>query len=115
MKSITMAGIKRTWAGVSRGLLVGIFLATAALGVHADDKQASVEVRTQQVQPNEADLQTHKHYLNKDKQEVHSPSKSKSGEVPAGASARCRDGSYSFSTHHRGTCSHHGGVGTWLQ
>ncbi|WP_161884338.1 DUF3761 domain-containing protein [Deinococcus alpinitundrae] len=29
---------------------------------------------------------------------------------PAGASAQCRDGSYSFSTHWRGTCSHHGGV-----
>ena len=34
--------------------------------------------------------------------------------VPAGATARCRDGSYSFSQSRRGTCSHHGGVGTWL-
>ncbi len=33
---------------------------------------------------------------------------------PAGASARCRDGSFSFSLHHRGTCSHHGGVAQWL-
>lgn len=33
---------------------------------------------------------------------------------PAGASAKCRDGTYSFSTHRRGTCSHHGGVDTWL-
>lgn len=33
---------------------------------------------------------------------------------PAGASAQCRDGSYSFSEHHRGTCSHHGGVARWL-
>ncbi|WP_182058833.1 DUF3761 domain-containing protein, partial [Pantoea sp. ME81] len=24
------------------------------------------------------------------------------------------DGSYSFSTHHRGTCSRHGGVAEWL-
>ena len=29
---------------------------------------------------------------------------------PAGATARCRDGSYSFSQHRRGTGSHHGGV-----
>ncbi|WP_202630539.1 DUF3761 domain-containing protein [Deinococcus alpinitundrae] len=29
---------------------------------------------------------------------------------PAGAPAQCRDGSDSFSTHRRGTCSHHGGV-----
>ncbi|WP_343205931.1 DUF3761 domain-containing protein [Rhodanobacter sp. MP1X3] len=34
--------------------------------------------------------------------------------APAGASAQCRDGSYSFSMNHRGTCSHHGGVARWL-
>lgn len=33
---------------------------------------------------------------------------------PAGASARCRDGTYSFSQSRRGTCSHHGGVEEWL-
>lgn len=33
---------------------------------------------------------------------------------PAGASARCRDGTYSFSQSRRGTCSHHGGVADWL-
>ena len=32
---------------------------------------------------------------------------------PAGATARCRDGSYSFSRSRRGTCSHHGGVVEW--
>ena len=34
--------------------------------------------------------------------------------VPAGASAHCRDGTYSFSEHRQGTCSHHGGVAQWL-
>ena len=34
--------------------------------------------------------------------------------VPNGATARCRDGTYSFSKHRSGTCSHHGGVATWL-
>jgi hypothetical protein len=33
---------------------------------------------------------------------------------PKGATARCRDGSYSFSASRRGTCSHHGGVAKWL-
>lgn len=33
---------------------------------------------------------------------------------PNGATAICRDGSYSYSAHHRGTCSHHGGVAQWL-
>jgi hypothetical protein len=33
---------------------------------------------------------------------------------PKGATAQCRDGSYSFSRSRRGTCSHHGGVANWL-
>ena len=33
---------------------------------------------------------------------------------PVGASAVCRDGTYSFSANRRGTCSHHGGVAEWL-
>lgn len=34
--------------------------------------------------------------------------------VPQGATARCRDGTYSYSRNHRGTCSRHGGVAAWL-
>ena len=34
--------------------------------------------------------------------------------APAGATARCRDGTYSYSQHRSGTCSHHGGVAAWL-
>ncbi|WP_079017311.1 DUF3761 domain-containing protein [Mycobacterium tuberculosis] len=34
--------------------------------------------------------------------------------APPGATAICRDGSYSFSTHRSGTCSRHGGVLSWL-
>jgi hypothetical protein len=30
-----------------------------------------------------------------------------------GSSAQCRDGSYSHSRHHSGTCSGHGGVAQW--
>lgn len=33
---------------------------------------------------------------------------------PPGATAQCRDGSYSYSLHHSGTCSHHRGVAVWL-
>jgi len=36
------------------------------------------------------------------------------GPPPVGATAQCKDGSYSFSRHHSGTCSHHGGVAVWL-
>jgi len=34
--------------------------------------------------------------------------------APAGATAQCVDGTYSFSQSHSGTCSHHGGVSSWL-
>jgi len=33
---------------------------------------------------------------------------------PEGATAQCRDGTYSFSKSRRGTCSHHGGVAKWI-
>ena len=62
----------------------------------------------------EADLTSHKHYVNHAGEVVHSPSATVSHTVPAGASAICGDGAYSFSRNHRGTCSHHGGVARWL-
>src|SRR4051794_27034480 len=62
----------------------------------------------------ESELVSNGHYTNKDKQTVHSPSKSVSGQTPAGASAKCRDGTFSFSQNRSGTCSHHGGVAQWL-
>lgn len=33
--------------------------------------------------------------------------------VPDGATARCNDGSYSFSQNRQGTCSQQGGVDVW--
>jgi len=33
---------------------------------------------------------------------------------PAGATAQCKDGTYSHATSHRGACSHHGGVAKWM-
>lgn len=38
----------------------------------------------------------------------------KANRAPAGATAQCRDGTYSFSQSRRGTCSRHGGVARWL-
>ncbi|MFJ9413329.1 DUF3761 domain-containing protein [Streptomyces sp. NPDC101227] len=37
------------------------------------------------------------------------------GGSSSGATARCRDGSLSYSAHHQGTCSHHGGVAVWYR
>jgi hypothetical protein len=35
--------------------------------------------------------------------------------APAGATAKCKDGTYSMSKQHSGACSHHGGVSNWLK
>ncbi|MGH8258105.1 MAG: DUF3761 domain-containing protein [Steroidobacteraceae bacterium] len=53
-------------------------------------------------------------YVNSAGNIVHSPSRTVSGAPPPGATAECRDGTYSFSQHRRGTCSHHGGVANWV-
>ena len=58
-------------------------------------------------------LSNDRHYTNSDGNSVHSPASSNGG-VPVGAKALCRDGTYSFSEHRQGTCSHHGGVEKWL-
>ncbi|MBS0053875.1 DUF3761 domain-containing protein [Yersinia sp. Marseille-Q3913] len=38
-----------------------------------------------------------------------------SGNIPSGATARCQDGTYSYSQQHSGACSRHKGVDRWLQ
>lgn len=53
-----------------------------------------------------------KHYTNSKGERVQSPTHYNA--PPAGATALCRDGTYSFSRSRRGTCSHHGGVARWL-
>lgn len=53
-----------------------------------------------------------KYYTNSQGERVQSPTYYPT--APAGATALCRDGSYSFSRIRRGTCSHHGGVAKWL-
>lgn len=52
-------------------------------------------------------------YVNSDGVTVCSPYQSPSGP-PAGATAKCNDGTYSFSKHRQGTCSGHGGVASWI-
>lgn len=53
-----------------------------------------------------------KYYTNTKGERVQSPTYYAS--PPAGATALCRDQTYSFSRSRRGTCSHHGGVAKWL-
>lgn len=57
-------------------------------------------------------LSNNNYYTNTAGNKVHSPAYSNS--APSGATAKCGDGTYSFSQSRRGTCSHHGGVSSWL-
>jgi hypothetical protein len=101
-----------------RSFVATLVLAAFALPLHAQlappPSAPTAPAAPTKAEPNEAFLQTHNHYVNKAGQDVHSPAKSVDGQVPSGASAKCRDGSYSFSKSRRGTCSRHGGVGTWM-
>ncbi len=101
---------------MNRLLLAVLAISILAFPPLAEARQPSDQNQsyTQEAAPNESDLESHRHYTNKEGQTVHSPSKSKSGAVPAGASAQCRDGTYSFSRHRAGTCSRHGGVAQWF-
>ena len=51
------------------------------------------------------------YYINSDGRRVHRPECVT--EHQSGETAICRDGSHSFSIHHNGACSHHGGVAHW--
>jgi Protein of unknown function (DUF3761) len=64
------------------------------------------------LRPDEHDLSRHDCYINSDGTPVHRPARDDSGK-PQGDTALCRDGTYSFSQHRDGTCSHHGGVQRW--
>ena len=67
----------------------------------------------EQIKPAPVDkLSNDSYYINSSGSKVHSPAYSES--VPVGATARCKDGIYSFSQHRSGTCSGHGGVAKWL-
>src|SRR5205085_938639 len=93
----------------------GIVITNPTAGTAARTPQPRIEEGGTATAPNtnKAETTSGRSYINVDGQRV--PSPVFSSTAPAGASARCRDGSYSFSQHRRGTCSHHGGVAEWLR
>jgi hypothetical protein len=66
---------------------------------------------TQAQKPRTTTSTSGRSYVNVDGVRV--PSPVFTDKKPTGATARCRDGAYSFSRHRRGTCSYHGGVAEW--
>jgi hypothetical protein len=65
-----------------------------------------------QVKPVQVNCTNNSTYVNNRGETVKRPETC--SNAPTGATAQCRDGYYSFSKNHRGTCSHHGGVAKWL-
>lgn len=79
----------------------------------------SIQTRTVRTTPSHTTTSTTnpigavKYYTNSRGERVQSPTQYSS--TPAGATARCKDGTYSYSRNKQGTCSHHGGVAEWLK
>jgi SH3-like domain-containing protein len=93
----------------SSGWIHGSLIVVKAVGEVNSTEETSKKIQTTRpVVP----ATSGRSYINVDGDRIPSPVFTKS--PPAGATARCGDGSYSFSQHRRGTCSHHGGVAEWL-
>jgi hypothetical protein len=86
--------------------LAGACLALTTGGV------ADARRDTHQVPQSRTSSSSDEYYTARSGNRVHRPVQAP--RAPAGASAQCRDGSWSFSESRRGTCSHHGGVARWL-
>jgi hypothetical protein len=43
------------------------------------------------------------------------PTTKSTNAAPQNATARCKDGTFSYAKQHRGACSHHGGVAEWFK
>jgi hypothetical protein len=84
---------------------------TPTVTIHSQTTQQQI----QQPKPTATtdNLSNNNYYSNSDGNQVHSPAYTTDNSIPAGATAKCADGTYSFSQHHSGTCSHHGGVEQW--
>ncbi|WP_457106863.1 DUF3761 domain-containing protein [Methylobacterium sp. P5_C11] len=103
------------WPGAARGRglgLAGLVVLIVVLLVVPFGVSGSASARPFS-EPDDRTLDRHGHYRSRDGSEVHQPAKSLDGTKPTGATARCRDGTWSFSHTHRGTCSRHRGVAQW--
>jgi hypothetical protein len=95
-----------------RRLISALALASILLPAFAQTSQPTTQDQQQQQQQSKPKCTDNGTYVNSKGETVKRPENCSS--APQGATAQCRDGSYSFSQSHRGTCSHHGGVAKWL-
>jgi len=84
---------------MSWALVTVLALAMSAAGAKppAPPASAASVVRPVAAAPAESQLVEHGQYINGSGAVVHSPACTISGQAPAGASAQCRDGTFSFS------------------
>jgi hypothetical protein len=83
-----------------------------AVALRAEAKKRKAAEAEQRKAAEETPVCTNGTYVNSAGSTVCSPEQSPT--APAGATAECGDGTYSFSESRSGTCSHHGGVAKWL-
>jgi hypothetical protein len=96
-------------------LVLAVILLSTHLTFHAQStSQSSPSAATGAAQPPQGKVKCADNgtYVNSKGQTVKRPENC--SNPPPGATAQCRDGTYSFSQSRRGTCSHHGGVANWL-
>ena len=86
--------------------VIGLAIGMALVGPAADARSSNHHYTRHSSYSNDH------YYTARSGHRVHSPVAA--DRAPAGASARCGDGTWSFSESRRGTCSHHGGVANWL-
>jgi hypothetical protein len=94
--------------------IVSMFALAAVLlpSVYSQNFQPPTDKPGQQQQASKPKCTDTGTYVNSQGQTVKRPETCSS--APQGATAQCRDGTYSFSKSRSGTCSHHGGVSKWL-
>ena len=93
----------------ARGIVLTLFAAFAVAGASTADARSHHHHASAMASAGGTSAD---YYTNVSGHQVHRPVHASS--APAGASAKCGDGTYSFSEHRQGTCSHHGGVASWL-
>lgn len=107
---VTVSEVVEGWSKVTYNKKVGYLNNSYLKPFNSHDSPGN----TKNTYKNSLDSSTHvKYYKNSNGERVQSPTYYTT--APAGATAECRDGTYSFSRNRRGTCSHHGGVKKWLK
>jgi len=104
--------MKRVLLLLVSGILFAQLLISESQAAQSQNGTSSTTARGSTLTHRAPNCADNGNYINSKGQTVKRPANCSS--APQGATAQCRDGTYSFSLSRRGTCSHHGGVAKWL-